>query len=82
MEPIGQFCSIWAGYVSCHRGQAIKDGLPQERAAAAGVPKDYPQAKTCLLYGGRHRLNIDGVPCLPCGEFLKDLHPDSAAPMD
>ena len=44
--------------------------------------KDYPQAKTCLLYGGRHRLSIDGVPCLPCGEFLKDLHPDSAAPMD
>ena len=40
--------------------------------------EDYPQAKACLLYGGRDRLLVDGIPCLPCGEFLPRLVPDAA----
>ncbi|HXT00326.1 MAG TPA: DUF4143 domain-containing protein [Elusimicrobiota bacterium] len=39
--------------------------------------EDYPQAKACLLYGGKDRMLIDGIPCLPCGEFLTRLIPDA-----
>ncbi len=39
--------------------------------------EDYPQAKACLLYGGRDRLLVDGIPCFPCSEFLPRLIPDA-----
>ncbi len=39
--------------------------------------QDYPQARACLLYGGRDRLLVEGIPCLPCGEFLSRLVPDA-----
>jgi predicted AAA+ superfamily ATPase len=38
--------------------------------------EDYPQAKACLLYAGRDRLRIDGIQCIPCGEFLLRLQPE------
>lgn len=38
--------------------------------------EDYPQARACLLYGGRQRLQIGPVLCLPCQEFLASLRPD------
>jgi len=44
--------------------------------------EDYPQAKACLLYGGNERIMINGIPCLPCEDFLLNLVPDSPAPMD
>jgi len=37
--------------------------------------QDYPEAQSCLIYMGRERLNVDGIQCIPCGEFLKELHP-------
>ncbi|MBI4057370.1 MAG: ATP-binding protein [Elusimicrobia bacterium] len=40
--------------------------------------EDYPQARACLLYGGRERLSIDGILCLPCVDFLLRLSPDVA----
>lgn len=40
--------------------------------------EDYPQAQACLLYGGRNRLLLDGIQCLPCDEFLPRLIPDAA----
>lgn len=36
---------------------------------------DYPEAELVLLYRGTERLEIDGVTCLPCEEFLRALHP-------
>ncbi len=42
--------------------------------------EDYPQAAACLLYAGKERLNIDGVRCLPCGEFMTRLIPDASIP--
>lgn len=39
--------------------------------------EDYPQAKACLLYGGRDRLLVGGIPCLPCADFLPRLVPDA-----
>ncbi|NLW85999.1 MAG: ATP-binding protein [Planctomycetes bacterium] len=44
--------------------------------------EDYPQAKACLLYGGKERLKINGVLCVPCEEFLRNLVPDAPAPME
>jgi predicted AAA+ superfamily ATPase len=44
--------------------------------------EDYPQAKACLLYGGKDRLKVNGVLCLPCEEFLRGLVPDALAPID
>ena len=39
--------------------------------------EDYPQAQACLLYGGEERLLLDGIPCLPCAQFLPRLIPDA-----
>jgi predicted AAA+ superfamily ATPase len=41
--------------------------------------KDYPEASACLLYLGKDRLAINGISCLPCEDFLRELHPDRAA---
>lgn len=37
---------------------------------------DYPQSKTYLLYRGTERFLKDGVLCIPCEDFLKNLHPN------
>jgi len=42
--------------------------------------EDYPQAQTCLLYGGKERMKIKGVLCLPCDDFLLRLSPGSTFP--
>jgi predicted AAA+ superfamily ATPase len=44
--------------------------------------EDYPQSKACLLYGGKERIMIGGILCLPCEEFLLNLIPDAPAPID
>jgi uncharacterized protein len=44
--------------------------------------EDYPQARACLLYGGKDRILINDVLCLPCEEFLTNLVPDAPAPID
>ncbi len=38
--------------------------------------EDYPESRVALLYRGRDRLLIDGILCLPCSEFIKQLKPD------
>ena len=38
--------------------------------------EDYPEASVCLVYMGKDRLEIDGIPCIPCEDFLRGLHPD------
>lgn len=37
---------------------------------------DYPESSVALLYRGQDRLMIDGILCLPCEEFLRQLTPD------
>lgn len=39
--------------------------------------EDYPESTLVLLYGGRERLRIGEVWCLPVEEFLRGLTPDS-----
>ena len=38
--------------------------------------EDYPTAKRLLLHRGTQRSLQDGIPCLPCGEFLEKLRPN------
>lgn len=40
--------------------------------------EEYPEAKPLLLYQGRERLVVEGVTCLPCEEFLRNLTPGEA----
>lgn len=37
--------------------------------------QDYPVSSVNLLYLGSERLEVDGIPCIPCEEFLRDLQP-------
>ncbi|MSP61402.1 MAG: ATP-binding protein [Myxococcales bacterium] len=41
--------------------------------------EDYPDATCALLYRGPERLLVDGIPCLPVGDFLTRLHPGELA---
>jgi uncharacterized protein len=44
--------------------------------------EDYPKSKACLLYGGKERIRINDILCLPFEEFLVNLIPDAPAPID
>ena len=37
---------------------------------------DYPECEPILVYRGEDRLRIDGVLCLPGGEFLRSIRPE------
>jgi predicted AAA+ superfamily ATPase len=37
---------------------------------------DYPESVPLLLYTGRERLVHEGITCVPCEEFLRELHPE------
>ena len=48
----------------------------EELRALIEFRKDYPIAKTVLLYRGNEKLLISNVLCLPCEGFLKRLRPE------
>jgi predicted AAA+ superfamily ATPase len=48
---------------------------PEDLRALAGFGEDYPQSRRYLLYRGKDRLNREGILCLPCAEFLRQLEP-------
>ncbi|MCF7838335.1 MAG: AAA family ATPase [Candidatus Marinimicrobia bacterium] len=61
----------------------VKNARQVHRAdvrALRAFQEDYPQAQTCLLHRGHERLLIDGVLCLPCEAFLRNLRPGSVLP--
>lgn len=41
---------------------------------------DYPEADLRLLYRGTEPLEIEGIRCLPCESFLRELRPGAALP--
>lgn len=49
---------------------------PKDIRALCAFSEDYPDAKTLLLYRGNEKLVKQGVVCMPCDEFLKNLTPD------
>lgn len=44
--------------------------------------KDYPQAKTILLYRGEDKIKKENILCLPCEKFLKELKPSLMIPCE
>ena len=48
---------------------------PKDLRGLKSFRQDYPEAGTCLIYRGQERLNVDGILCLPCDEFLRSLTP-------
>ena len=51
------------------------DVRPADLRALVTFGKDYPESKRLLLYRGTQRFVRKGVLCLPCEEFLSNLHP-------
>ena len=48
---------------------------PGDVRALSAFRDDYPEARTILLHRGDERLEIDGVRCVPCEDFLRTLDP-------
>jgi len=61
---------FWAVEVK-HAGSVRPKDLRALKAFAA----DYPEARLRPLYRGRERLVVDGIMCMPCGEYLKAVTP-------
>lgn len=49
---------------------------PEHMRGLQSFKEDYPEASTILLYRGKERLKKENILCIPCEEFLKQLHPD------
>ena len=48
---------------------------PQDLKSLHAFKQDYPEAQAYLLYRGDERIEIKGILCLPCDEFLRGLVP-------
>ncbi len=63
-----QFCAV-----------EVKNGQKITRKDIRGLKtfqKDYPESKVALLYRGKVKMHMDGVLCIPCGEFFRELRPN------
>lgn len=49
---------------------------PEHLRGLQTFKQDYPESKTIFLYRGRERLKKGDILCIPCEEFLLQLHPD------
>jgi len=62
----------------------VKNGrrvAPKDTRSLREFASDYPEARTCLLYRGKDRIEVAGVLCIPCEEFLAALHPGQPLPV-
>ncbi|MCK5805471.1 MAG: ATP-binding protein [Lentisphaeria bacterium] len=67
----------------CFAAVEVKAARRVERRDLRGLRAfldDYPESDAILLYGGKERLRINGILCLPCEQFLRDLAPASELP--
>lgn len=58
----------------------VKNSLhisPQDLRALQHFKEDYPEAETLLLYRGNDTLLKNGVRCLPCEDFLRNIVPNA-----
>jgi uncharacterized protein len=53
---------------------------PADLRGLRAFREDYPEATLRLVYRGRETLEIDGIRCLPCEEFLRGLVPGQPLP--
>jgi predicted AAA+ superfamily ATPase len=66
---------FWAIEVKHSRSVRAKDLRPLR-----SFKKDYPEANARLLYRGDETLEIDGIRCLRCEDFLRALVPGNDMP--
>jgi len=66
------FCAIEVKHSSSVRS---KDLRPLK-----AFREDYPEARLRLVYRGTERLEIDGILCIPCDQYLKKIIPGSELP--
>ena len=66
---------LWAIEVK-HAG-AVR---PKDLRALKTFKEDYQDAQLRFLYRGAERLEIDGIPCWPCAEYLARIVPGRELP--
>jgi predicted AAA+ superfamily ATPase len=49
---------------------------PSDLKGLEAFREDYPECKPILLYRGKMKLEKKGILCIPCEEFLMNIHPD------
>lgn len=49
--------------------------FPKDVKPLVSFKEDYPECTCILLYRGKERMMVRGVLCIPCEEFLRQLHP-------
>jgi predicted AAA+ superfamily ATPase len=54
---------------------------PEDLKGLAAFREDYPEATLLLVYRGRERLKSNGVLCVPCAEFLREIVPGKPLPV-
>lgn len=62
----------------CFGAVEVKHARRVQRSDLRGLRafrEEYPEASAVLLYQGHERLLVDGILCLPCEEFLRELAP-------
>jgi predicted AAA+ superfamily ATPase len=52
---------------------------PEDIRSLKSFKAEYPQCTPVLLYRGKERLKREGVLCIPCDEFLLNLHPKNTS---
>ncbi|MEW6377613.1 MAG: AAA family ATPase [Thermodesulfobacteriota bacterium] len=63
--------SLWAVEV-----KNAKKIHPNDLRGLRSFKEEYPKSKALFLYRGKDRFMKEGILCLPCVEFLKELWPD------
>jgi hypothetical protein len=51
---------------------------PSDARGLREFRSDYPEAAALLVYRGTERIDVAGVRCMPCSEFLASLKPEQA----
>ncbi len=67
-----EFCAIEVKHSSSVRTRDLRP--------LKAFGEDYPEASLRLVYRGNQRLEIDGILCLPCDEYLKKIIPGLKLP--
>lgn len=57
-------------------GLALEGLVAQHLRALKSFKEDYPESNLVFLYNGKERLKKESVLCVPCEDFLRQLHPD------
>ena len=61
----------------------VKSGATFQSSDLRGLRsfrEDYPEVQPLLLHRGEEALRVDGIPCLPCDTFLRELIPGQPLP--